>query len=207
MIKVVCFSLLFMATLVAAPFDDLTSPDQAIRDAAAKILRASWRPTPRSRWGPFLASIELGMTRAAFNQLVAPYNTRTVPGRATRSTSCESCRLDDTWLLCLNFEMNDPSGMAINNPRDTLSRWEIIKNVQSMDVEIPSNFTGRWTTYYANGKKAEINDLHKGIRCGVFIVYNSDGGMHYLAHYDNAGKMIDGVNYYTSGKEQLPDSK
>ena len=107
--------------LCAAPVDDLASPDQATRVAAAKIVRASWKE-PRAKWEPLVASIKRDMTRLEFDQLVAPLK-RKGTGWGKEGMVGDTCQLDDTWILGLTFrEQSAKNHQQIpgDNPDDTL---------------------------------------------------------------------------------------
>ena len=51
--------ILCVASVAAAsPRDDLSSPSQEVRDAAAKIVRETFVPTPREQWEPLVEKIK-----------------------------------------------------------------------------------------------------------------------------------------------------
>ena len=50
--------------LTGSPGDDLNSPRQEVRDAAAKILRSSYTTPSRANWDAIVNSITNGMTKA-----------------------------------------------------------------------------------------------------------------------------------------------
>jgi hypothetical protein len=73
------FVVVLIGMATAAPRDDLSSPVQATRDAAAKTLRASYKPAPRSKWEPVVAALKKGTTKA--NVLASNIGTVTTAAR------------------------------------------------------------------------------------------------------------------------------
>src|SRR5262245_25130623 len=62
----------FLSIGFGSTTNDLASPDQATRDAAAKALRATWTPPARTNWDSLLAALTNGMPRRNVLELLRP---------------------------------------------------------------------------------------------------------------------------------------
>ena len=62
-------TLCLTAAAHASPADDLASPSQATRDAAATALRASYKPLPGARWTQKFGDIKPGTPKKAIVDL------------------------------------------------------------------------------------------------------------------------------------------
>ena len=100
MILLICC---WRASLVGSPASDLDSVSQEVRDAAAKILRASYTPPSRTNWDAVVSAITNGMTKTHVLALLSPYNVTSLWGDATGGSHSESYRLDDAWILICWF--------------------------------------------------------------------------------------------------------
>jgi len=195
--------LIFMvwtAQVGAAPMDELSSPDEATRDRAAKMVRASWQASPRVKWEPLLASLKPNMTRRAFDQMIAPL-TRARVGIGGEGMISDSCQLDDTWLLCLTFRMQAVKNQDLlgNGPDDTLVSWNLKKQVRAINVTAPEKYTGVWRTYFANGQMETETTYREGVRLGAYGCYDENGAKICVARFDARG-IADATNYYPSGR-------
>jgi len=73
-IALLVFGCLLVAGVSASPLEDLRSPSQQVRDAAAASLRTSFVPPPRSRWEPVLAALRPGDSKDLVLQVLQPYS-------------------------------------------------------------------------------------------------------------------------------------
>ena len=58
----------------ATPADELASPSQATRDAAAKQVRVTWRAPARAPWDALLGSIHAGDSAASVEDKLRPFH-------------------------------------------------------------------------------------------------------------------------------------
>ena len=131
---------LLEARVSASPLEDLRSPSQQVRNAAAALLRASYVPPSRSRWEPVLAALKPGDSKDLVLQMLQPYSV-TMEGRISGGGSTtERYRLDDLWLLRCTYGRSSE-----------LFASELTEHMRSVWIEPPADFTGTWTTYYVNG--------------------------------------------------------
>jgi hypothetical protein len=144
--------------------DDLASPSQAVRDAAAARIRRSYAPPERARWEPLLASIQPGDPAASVLAKL-PSGAEPGPGGAGGGGRTESYRLDGLWMLSCGFIQAD----------DTVIDCELYDDLAQIWVDPPAAFTGVWTTYFANGQRAYEIHYRGGVYDGTFTSFHADG--------------------------------
>ncbi len=178
------------SSLIGAPADDLSSPHQEVRDAAAKILRTSYRSPSRTNWDTVLNAITNGMTETNLLKLLAPYHVTSLLG--TKSTDCRNStyRLDDGWLLSCAFLNKD----------DTLFERTLSPALRAVSAAPPTNFTGVWLSYFVNGQKNSEIHYENGKYHGELIVYWEDGSKCFVQHYDHHVIVGEDTGYYPSGR-------
>src|ERR1044071_1874694 len=93
----------FAATGFGSPAEDLASPSQAKRDAAAKLVRDSWMPPARTNWDSLLGALTNGMPRTNVLELLRPFKVTPEGGGGDGTTSIQSYRLDDLWRLDCSY--------------------------------------------------------------------------------------------------------
>lgn len=181
---------------------------QATRDAAADRIRAVIAADPKAGdardeayWRAELAArAKRGMTPAQFE---AALHATTQGGGSSGQSSTIIYRLDDYWDVEVYFDIHD-TGDALREV------GPLAHKVRAVWVEPPKDFTGRWKTYFANGRVAhDIEYAH-----GVYVTFTSlyDNGQlvmtqHYVdgkndgeevAFHDNGAKAY--VGHYVAGK-------
>jgi hypothetical protein len=181
------------APAMSAPRDDLASPDQATRDAAAKVLRDTYVAPPRTKWDAFMAQIKPGMKHSALNELLAPYHFKLEDTLPTAGAS--TARLDDAWVLEVDF-----SNFATSPDADTLIQSSLTQHFRNAGVAAPKDFTGTWTNYFVNGQKSSEIHFRNGVYFGEFICYHDNGTHAFVQHYDETGGNGDDTGYFPSGK-------
>jgi hypothetical protein len=176
--------------LTASPIDDLSSPSQKTRDAAAEILRSSHTAPPGPNWEAIVGTITNGISRTDVEKLLLPFKVTLVQqlGSSWVFGNAFWCRLDDAWVLSLYFE---PTNHTL-----TLKQMKMAE----VSVDPPPHFTGVWVVYYVNGQKCQEVHYKDGKRQGNLTVFNSDGSTNYIQRYDHG--LPDGafVAYYVSGR-------
>ena len=174
----------------AGPLDDLGSQSQEVRDAAARILRESFTPAPRSRWEPVIAAIKPGDSKESVVQHL-PRNISAESILGGGQSYAESYRLDDLWLLRCHYQRS--------NTGDTLLEHNLIEQVRHVWIAPPSNFTGVWTTYFVNGKRSHEIHYMNGSYSGVVTAFRANGSVANVQNYGPAGVDGEAIGYYPSG--------
>lgn len=178
------------ASLTGSPADDLSSPSQGVRDAAAKILRSTYTAPPRTNWEAVLNTITNGMTKTNLLELLSPYHVTAEWGNGTGGSHSQNYRLDDAWILTCWFR----------NKGDVLLERTLSPSLRYVWVAPPTNFAGIWITYFVNGQKSHGIHYDNGKYHGEFIAYSPDGSKCYVQHYDHhVGEGAD-TGYFASGR-------
>jgi hypothetical protein len=183
-----------VAKLVAGPVDDLASPSQETRDAAAKVLRETAKAVPKKQWEPLMEAMKeaekKGEAKAEILERLKPFKTKTELGMGGGMAYAESYRLDDYWVLRCTYRTEG----------DILVSCELAEIMLRVWVDPPADFTGVWTTYYANGRRSHEVHYAEGKYSGTFTAFRPDGSMTYVQTYDR--HTIDGeeLGFYPSGK-------
>jgi hypothetical protein len=179
------------ACVSASPLDDLRSPSQQIRDAAAAVLRTNFVPPPRSRWEPIVAAINPSDSSDAILLLLQPYGVTREMGMGSGQSFSESYRLDDVWLLRCSFQKFGSS--------DVLLSHELIESLRYVWMEPPAGFTGVWTTYFVNGQRSHEIQYRDGQYFGTFTSFYSNGSRAVVQHYGAEGVDGEDTGYFPSG--------
>jgi hypothetical protein len=193
---------------IALEVKQLGDWSQTTRDRAAKRIRAAIRADPQAagaRDEPYwrhelAANAKPGMTEP---QVEAATHASMEGGGSSGESATINYRLDDYWVVQMYFDIRD----SVNILREvgTLER-----RVHAIWVDPPKDFTGRWQTYFANGRLShDIEYAH-----GVYVTFTSyfDNGQlvmkqHYVdgkndgeeaAFHDNGAKAY--VGHYAMGK-------
>ncbi len=156
-----------------SPIDDLASPNQAVRDKAAEVLRATFKSTPESKWAPTIEKITKGQSKKEVQELLRPLNATWEVSMGTGQTHSEVYRLDSEWLLSCGF----------HNTGDTLIDRKLTRSLKHIWVAPPNTYTGVWTAYFVNGQKSHVVNYKNGKYFGEFISYHWDGSTRSVQHY------------------------
>ncbi len=168
-----------VAGAVAAPIDDLASPDPTVRAVAASIVRRTYVAPVRAKWEPLLAKLHLGMSRRAIDELLKPYRAKFEIAYASGGESAEFCRLDDAWALRAAFNMwTGAPRRAVLGPSNTLMWIDLDPGLRNVWVSAPPHFSGTWTTYLVNGHAGETLFYRDGICLGDFLGNHPETDVH-----------------------------
>jgi hypothetical protein len=180
------------------PTADLASPSQEVRDAAAKILRVKAKPPSKSIWSfRFTVHLRKGESKTNILALLRSYNLSAhIAGGYGGIGEYDQYRLDDYWLLGVYLDNNDYTNLP-------LVHWKLVPRWREFYVQPPTNFSGVWTTYYANGQKSTEGHFQNGLRSGAFAIYQPDGWNNTVWNYEN--DKINGMwtQYYPSGQIEI----
>jgi hypothetical protein len=176
--------------LIASPIDDLASPLQETRDAAAKMLRTTYIPISRTNWDSVVASIKTGDKKTNVLELLRPFKVTLQGGFGGGGTYSESYRLDDNWLLTCWYLNKDDSLIDKNLSPSLRFAW----------VGPPASFSGVWITYYVNGQKSNEINYKDGSYSGECISFNPDGSKCVVQHYNHQIAEGADTGYFPSGK-------
>ena len=179
------------------PTSDLASPSQEVRDAAAKVLRAKAKPTWKIKWFFFTSHIKKGEAEKDILELLhsCKFNTEPEAGMGGLGEYREY-RLDDYWLLGCVFNNNDYKRLF-------LEEWKLKSRWRDVFIKPPTNFSGVWITYYANGQKSTESNYKGGSRSGEFIGFDPNGSKRSVWHYDNGVAQGLYTQYFPSGQIQV----
>jgi hypothetical protein len=180
------------SVLQASPIADLSSPSQEKRDAAAKILRATYVPASRTNWDLLVSSLQVGSPKTKILAQLQSLNLRIGGGVGSGNTEIETYPLDEFWSLECSFT-NTVSGSG-------LARVGLTSGMSNIWVEPPTNFTGIWTTYYANGEQSDRIQYKGGRYNGEFIAFYSDGSRSVVSHHTNGVSEGEEVGFFPSGR-------
>jgi hypothetical protein len=108
-------------------------------------------------------------------------------------------RLDDYWLLRLHGTRGQ------GNVEETSVRItrvpEVIPSAVHVEVNPPPNFTGKWTTWYVNGRKACEMEYLQGKFHGVLTRYHDNGLKSVEQHYQNGNCHGIDRGWYRGGRK------
>lgn len=167
--------------LIASPIDGLASPSQETRDAAAKIIRATYIPPSRTNWDALLAQIKVGDTMTNVWKQIHQYNPKAEPGAywaggIGRISGFQDYRLDDLWSARCSFVEDDSGGRK-------LTEKALVQSMREIRLVPPSNFTGTWTLYFANGQKSDDIEYRDG-KYVTWVIYYPTGAKREFQHYN-----------------------
>ena len=186
----ICF---LSMTLTASPSADLGSPSQETRDAAAKILRATFEAPPRTNWNPLVEKLKLGIPKTNVLDILGHYADHVEGGGGSGITEMERYRLDDLWLLECSYTGKEAS-------KSVLTHVKLIEQMLNVPVNPPSGFTGTWTIYYINGQKSGTGYYKNGKPDGASMGYYSDGSKALINHSANGILSGEELGFYPSGQ-------
>ena len=174
--------------LIASPIDDLASPSQETRDAAAKILRSIYTPSSRTNWDSLVASIKVGDNKTNVIEMLHRLNIKGGGGAGTGTYESRLFQLDDLWELELSSE------------RDLVVGCKLRDQMRDIWILPPTNFSGVWTTYWVNGQRSAEVHIKDGKYLGDFTGFSPSGFKSYVQHFDNNLLAGEEIGYFPSGK-------
>src|ERR1051325_1216761 len=184
-----------MSSLVCSPISDLSSPSQETRDAAARVLRTTYRMPSPAAWNPLMATIKLAeTTRKELLENLDHFGVSPTSDVGTGREFSSFC-LDDRWTLTCWFQ---PSRGTKEG--DTLTRCRLSEQVRWVWVDPPANFTGVWITYFVNGQPSSEIEYKDGRYFGVFTGFHPTGAKRIVQHYGPLGCDGADTHYFPSGR-------
>ncbi len=201
----------------ASTVEDLASPSQGRRDAAAKSLRETYIGSSRTNWNKLVNSLELGTTATLVAKRFQASNFVAQAGSVSGNL-CVQYRLDDLWVLdawftnsskaAIQMETQQPPEVTPVFPLSfsdrALSHVELQERLRSVWVEPATNFTGIWRTYWVNGQPSHEISYKSGKRHGVMKTFHPDGSKSVISHEIDDG-VPDGEQtaFYPTGQTRL----
>ncbi len=179
----------------ASPLTDLSSPSQETRDEAAKTLRETYKPPPATNWYPLLKALELGAKRTIIEAQLRSSNLVVGGGLASGTTKIETYALDDLWALECSFT-NSPLGVT----NSALAHVALKRQLRHVWVQPPTNFTGVWRTYWANGQPCDEFHYKDGHPEGLLTTFYPDGSKGGVGLLHNGVSDGEETTFYPSGK-------
>jgi hypothetical protein len=184
--------LCWVNTAGASPSSDLGSPSQEVRDAAAKILRATYTPPSRTNWDSVIASIKVGTPKTNVLELLRTFNAQPEGCGGGGGIENELYRLDELWLLECTYHF------GISNL--VFAGCALRQQLRFISVEPPTNFTGIWTVYYINGQKSGQGNFKEGRPEGESIRFYPDGSKALVNHSTNGVLNGEETGFFPSGR-------
>jgi hypothetical protein len=185
---------LFMALRlgVAAPVEDLASPEQAVRDRAAAEIRETYREIPANRWAWIAEEVKPGMTKEQIRALFLSHGVEYVPqvGVGAGGLHVDAVRLDDAWVFRGSFQ----------NEAEALLSGEVTRSLKTLIVDPPKDYSGVWTLYFTNGQRSSVANYRDGHFFGEVIFFHPDGQRAHIQRFDADGLTGDSIGYYPSGQ-------
>jgi hypothetical protein len=149
----------------ASPVDDLASPSQATRDAAAAKLRATYKPLPGDAWIHKLGTIRPGTARQAVVSQLTAEQAHPLGVFGDGRGRAESYRLDDGWVLLCMYQL----------PAETVIDCKVRAEARHVLVEPPLGYTGPWVDYLVSGQRASESTFKDGVHVGTTTVFHPNG--------------------------------
>lgn len=190
-----CVLIFSACCLDASPSNDLASPSQDARDAAAKIVRETYAPPSRTSWDFFLKALKLGTSQAAVEKQLESSNFASAGELGGPGGVQKWYRLDDLWLLGCSFT-NTMSGLT----NRALAEVDFKEQMRDIWVQPPANFTGIWRTYWVNGQPNNEFHYTNGRPAGIFTSFYPTGSKSVISPQRNGVPDGEEVGFYPSGK-------
>jgi antitoxin component YwqK of YwqJK toxin-antitoxin module len=209
-IPLIAIFTLFQTFAIADPFEELNTPDQAVRDKLAAELRTHVPNVPKSKWIPHMKKISGGQTIKEILNILQELSPKQKipfqPGGQFQSSGqliqsegdgasyMQVYRIDSEWALACFFDKGT----------DILTERELIELAAPIKVTPPANFTGHWVTYYTNGRIVEDYHMKDGRKVGKSVEYHANGIEKCVEHYNEFGlKNGERITYYPSGNVRM----
>ena len=173
--------------LYASSGSDLSSTNQETRDAAARVVRATYIPPPRTNWDSLIASLKVGASKSNILHLLEPVIVRSEGGGGSGTFEAQQYRLDDLWILECHFDHG-------------FIDYKLFPNALDVWVEPPPRFTGVWTTYHVNGEKSYEIHYRDGKCDGEFTSFYDDGSRAVLTYFITGIQEGEEIGYFHFGK-------
>jgi hypothetical protein len=192
--------------LSGSPIDDLGSPSQEKRDTAAKVLRETYNPPPRTNWDALVSALKIGTPQSVVEAQLRSSNFAVSESTSIGSTDVKRYRLDDLWLLHCTFT-NTMSGLT-NRALDEVMLKEQLREIW---VEPATNFTGIWRTYWVNGHPSQEFHYKDGRWHGELVSFSRVGTKSAVLHATNGVREGECIGFHPSGhiayKGQFKDDR
>ncbi|HEY0991513.1 MAG TPA: hypothetical protein VGD80_30880 [Kofleriaceae bacterium] len=188
-VRILIAAICLTATAQASPLDDLASPSQEKRDAAAAALRASYKPLPGARWIQKFGAIKPGATKKSVIDQLTPVQAHPLEVPVRPGDTVTEYRLDDGWALFCIFKP----------VVDTVIRCGVRESVRHVAVDPPSGYTGPWVEYFASGQRAREASYRNGVVV-TSTLYRPNGNKAVAQTYGAGGRVQSTVHYDKDGK-------
>jgi hypothetical protein len=180
--------LLATALHASSAIPDLSSPLQAERDAAARVLRETYVPPPRTNWTSLVAMLQPGMSETNVLAKLRSLNFRSDGGYGRSGVDIKTFRLDDLWVLACSFTNR------------VLGHRALSERMQNSWVEPSGSFTGVWTTYWVNGYRSHEMEYKSGVLHGKHTLFSTNGSTLVVSHFVNGLSEGETTGFFPSGR-------
>ncbi|MCA9139458.1 MAG: protein kinase, partial [Planctomycetales bacterium] len=158
---------------IATLIETLADLDSAKREAASTRLREIYIAPSRTTWDKRIERIRNGDQKTSILRRFGIDSAQAEVVMGTGPYLIESYRLDSRWVFTGTF-LNESQGRRANTLHSNAS---ISEAWQTVSVEPPANYSGKWTTYYANGQPHRDRHFEGGRPTGTWTSYNPDGSV------------------------------
>lgn len=168
-----------------SPLTDLASTSQATRDAAAATLRTSYKQASGARWIQKLGEIQPGTAKQAVVAQLTPEQSRSLSMAAPDGSTVANYRLDDDWVLLCIYKASV----------DTVIKCRVSASARQVPVQPPRGYTGPWTDYFVNGRRASESFFRAGVPVGTTTVFHPNGNKALVQTHGPNGR-VQGTVWY-----------
>lgn len=195
----------------------LADANNEVRADAAASLRRLLAADPSARtndhgedyWQERAGRLKVGMKHSevvkalpAYDKALSSDDIR-LSGVGSGSSHFAMWRLDHYWTVLVHYR----------NPDTVIVLPELRRRAKHIWVRPPDAFTGRWLTWYVNGRKSHEIAYRNGKYHGPLIVFHDNGRKSHQQHYEkdvctgsNSGWYSDGAKMYegrhANGKQE-----
>jgi hypothetical protein len=188
-VRILLITLCLTAVAHASPVEDLASPSQATRDAAAAALRVSYKPLPRAPWVGKFGNVKPGTPKKSIVDQLTPEQARALAATAADGATVAEYRLDDTWILLCIYKA------AV----ETVIRCRVSEVPRHVLVNPPRGYTGPWTDYFVTGQRAREASYRDGVLVGTSTSYHPNGQKALVETFGPDGHVQGSVWYNQAG--------
>ena len=184
--RLIVFLLAFSALGAETAQNPLDDPRQEIRDAEALRLRASFKPSPASKWDSLLGRLKPGITLEEVKTILGPTAQQLKPGLGYMNGTVYQHRFDECWLLRFEIGRFDPG----------LTSTKLVASLDVHHTTPPPLYTGTWRDYFVSGIPWRETDYRNGKRHGAMRMYHDNGTLYQLEEWVEGVQHGKVVGYY-----------
>lgn len=182
---------------VLQAIENLKDARPEVRSAAADRIRDILKQNPaaaqdpgESYWNDKFMKVEKGMDLAHIRELTGAEGGGDLMHMCSGGSCYPTLRLDDYWTV----------NLVTSNDGHLLERREFLRTAKSFWVDPPKGFTGKWITYFLNGRPAHDQEYLNG-KVTKHLVYYDNGQLTYGQTHPNGNAEHPEIGYYRDGRK------